>query len=315
MVCRKPFVKGVVQFGCGQCTPCRISLRRLWTHRLLLESFSHKQSSFVTLTYEDSQLPFSLSGLPTLVKKHLQDWLKKLRKEVDLRYYYVGEYSPMGRPHYHLCLYGIDCLDPIGRRQRGNLQALCPCSVCNLIRKKWGFGRISVDEFSMETAQYVAGYVTKKLTQPDNPRNYEYRAKHKTLLRDRAPEFGQPSLKPGIGALSLGPILDSITTTAGCDRLARDGDVPLSLRHGKKILPLGRYIRRKLREAYGFKETGSQAGWEKEIFTEMQLMREMFEADPQNAGKSFYSIQGAERLQKVRNIENKHSISRGGNLK
>lgn len=58
------------------------------------------------------------------------------------------------------------------------------------------------------------------------------------------PEFSRKSLKPGLGA-GMMPYIAQIPfiMDTGSD------DVPSSLRHGKKILPLGRYLKGKLREA------------------------------------------------------------------
>ena len=107
MVCKKPFRQGLMEFGCGQCIPCRIGKRRLWTHRILLESFTHDYNSFVTLTYDESHLPED-GGLN---HGHVQKFLKLLRKKVapaKVRYFVVGEYGEKsGRPHYHLALFGF----------------------------------------------------------------------------------------------------------------------------------------------------------------------------------------------------------------
>lgn len=44
----------------------------------------------------------------------------------------------------------------------------------------------------------------------------------------------------------------------GAQLLAQAGDVPRALMHGRRTLPLGRYLRRKLREELGFSEVGGQ---------------------------------------------------------
>lgn len=85
--------------------PCRLNRRRLWTHRLLLEQLKHGDSCFLTLTYDEKHLPEGGS----LVPKHAQDFLKRLRSKTNLklRYYLVGEYGEdTERPHYHVALFG-----------------------------------------------------------------------------------------------------------------------------------------------------------------------------------------------------------------
>lgn len=47
---------GVMPCPCGKCIPCLINRKRLWKHRLILESYCHDKSAFVTLTYNDDQL-------------------------------------------------------------------------------------------------------------------------------------------------------------------------------------------------------------------------------------------------------------------
>lgn len=95
-------------------------------------------------------------------------------------------------------------------------------------------------------------------------------------LNGRLPEFSRMSLKPGIGADSVSDIADVLTSPAGCDALALALDVPHSLVLEKKSLPLGRYIRGKLREKLNFpdKKTPTEAldQWKKE----MSELREEF---------------------------------------
>ena len=50
-------MKDAVPFGCGQCLPCRVNKRRLWTNRIMLESMCHDDNAFVTLTYNDDNIP------------------------------------------------------------------------------------------------------------------------------------------------------------------------------------------------------------------------------------------------------------------
>lgn len=243
MICKKPFRAGTVTFGCGQCLPCRINKQRLWSHRIVLESFKHDNSSFITLTYSDEHLPEG----GTLVPKDTQDWLKRLRSrfsETKFRYFLVGEYGDQfGRPHYHAALYGYPpCFDVTSSVNR---RIQCKCETCRPILETWGKGRVSVDRLEPNSASYIAGYVTKKLTNKNDPKVKEH-------LGDRHPEFARMSLKPGIGAPAIEELARVIEEFGDC--ALDDGDVFKTLQHGKKKLPLGRYLTTKLRKEIGLED-------------------------------------------------------------
>lgn len=229
-MCKKPYVKGITPYPCGQCLPCRFNRRRLWTHRLLLEQQCHEFSSFWTLTYDDQHVPLDGSLNP----KHTELWLKRLRRALGptrpLRFYLVGEYGDeTQRPHYHPALFGLSHLES------------------ELVLETWSMGYVYGGTLTLESAQYIAGYVTKKMTAADDPR-----------LAGRHPEFARMSTRPGLGALVVPQLADALSDHAGAMSIARDGDVPTSLNHGRKSLPLGRYLRSKLREQLGFETIGGQ---------------------------------------------------------
>lgn len=188
----------------------------------------------MSLTYDEAHLPYTEAGLPTLVKKHPQLWLKRLRKALGptrpVRYYLVGEYGDQTfRPHYHAAVFGLSQFES------------------SLVLSTWSMGMVDVGELTRESAQYVAGYVTKKMTAYDDPR-----------LCGRYPEFARMSLRPGIGAGFVPVVAEALSTREGSQSIAGAGDVPTVLQHGSQCLPLGRYLRRKLREEVGFAETGGQ---------------------------------------------------------
>ena len=114
---------------CGKCLPCQKRRRSEWSLRLEHEYMFSDSAYFITLTYNDESLPRTKEGYPTLLKKHVQDYIKRLRnahvaylkKEQrkvhdefkitgkKIRYYAVGEYgSQTRRPHYHLLLFNYD---------------------------------------------------------------------------------------------------------------------------------------------------------------------------------------------------------------
>lgn len=254
--CANPYVKGGHAFGCGQCMPCRLNRRRVWTHRILLEAKDHQHCTFVTLTYDDEHLP----GLQSLEPRHLQLFLKSLRFAIEpdkIRYYAVGEYGDQSeRPHYHIALFGL----PNCARGRTvpRLNRVC-CENCNRVGEHWTYGYTYLGELNESTAAYIAGYVTKKLTNADDIR-----------LHGRHPEFARMSNRPGIGALYM----DEVASTLMEHGLDGSEDVPAALRHGSKLYPLGRYLRRRLRTRIGRDEKAPQSVLDK-AEAELRPLREI----------------------------------------
>ena len=133
-------MNGREAYGCGQCLPCRINKKRVWTHRIMLESSLHTDNAFVTLTYSDENLPKDGS----LVPRHVQLFLKKVRKEIEparLRFFCVGEYGDRTqRPHYHVALFGYP---PCSRGRTDHRKEHC-CENCDRIRRSWNLGTAKV---------------------------------------------------------------------------------------------------------------------------------------------------------------------------
>lgn len=219
MLCIRPFKPGRpgVEYGCGQCLPCRINRRRMWTARIVLEAARHEASGFITLTYSPEHLPKG----GTLVPADLEQFRYRLRYVVGpFRYYFIGEYGTQrNRPHYHGLLFGI-----------------VPNN--DWLQSFWGKGRTHVGLLSVDSAAYCAGYVTKKMTRKDDER-----------LQGRFPEFARMSRKPGIGAEGLASIVDWLHSRDGAAYISRHGDVPHTVRFDGKIFPLGRYLVQRLRES------------------------------------------------------------------
>lgn len=242
MMCTNPYVNQVgMAYGCGQCMPCRVNKRRIWSHRIMLESRLHRSNAFVTLTYADENLPEGGSLDP----KHGQDWLKRLRRRTGagLRYFFVGEYGDQtDRPHYHAALFGLRCDNGVSRY---NSRGLNCCAQCRLVQDSWGWGNIYLGVLEPNSAEYIAGYVTKKLTAKDDSR-----------LNGRHPEFARMSLRPGIGYHALHEVASIVMQY----HLAGPySDVPTTLRNGPRELPLGRYLTRGLRKLTGKEESAPQS--------------------------------------------------------
>ena len=201
---------------CGKCIPCQKKRRSDWSLRLEHEWLFSDSAFFITLTYNDDYLPYKYwtnkyeyevdkitkqkkrvkqwrelkdSKYPTLNTKHVQDYIKRLRKEHSkygkknnikqrtLRYYAVGEYgTKTRRPHYHVLLFNMD------------IDNITP------IANQWKYGFVDIGK-DPKTGQYggVTGasinYVTKYMFK-------DFNAKRDTRQRP----FSLMSRKPIIGA-------------------------------------------------------------------------------------------------------------------
>lgn len=234
----------------------------MWTHRIILEALEHEHSCFVTLTYDDDHLPDDNN----VHSSHLTEFFKKLRARLNpeklkpppqpIRYYAVGEYGDdTGRPHYHMCLFNYpNCMH--GQSRYSRFTKNC-CNNCDLIRDVWGSGNVLLGELTPNSAQYTAGYIIKKMETELGQIN-------------RTPEFQRMSNRPGLGVKAMHDIASELMRH---DLHKTLEDVPVVLRHGKKKLPLGRYLRTQLRELIGRDKKAPQSVHDK-LQEEMRPLRE-----------------------------------------
>lgn len=191
----------LLQLPCRKCVGCRLSKSREWANRAIMEEIYHQESWFLTLTYDDEHLPRSfpvdestgeiLSVHGTLVKRHVQDFLKRLRFHTGqkFRYFVAGEYgSQMYRPHYHFLLFGLrlNDLSVISHNFAGQSYY-----VSDIITKCWPDGVHILGPVTWQSASYVAQYTMKKATHGFDRSFYR-----KAAIQ---PEYQSMSLKPGIG--------------------------------------------------------------------------------------------------------------------
>lgn len=142
---------------CGKCLGCRMARTKMWSTRILHEASYHDSSLFVTLTFTDEHLPSQIT------KRDLQLFLKRFRKQISprkIKYYACGEYGDeLGRPHYHAIMFNTYWEDFTPH----------PTLRGKYLSKAWPFGIISLGTVELASANYVAGYVLKKL---EDPREY-----------------------------------------------------------------------------------------------------------------------------------------------
>ena len=183
---------------CGNCIGCRLEYSRQWAVRCYHEAFIFKENCFITLTYNEENLPKDGS----LKKKELSNYIKRLRRKIEpkqIRFFGCGEYGTKGtnRPHYHLCLFGYDFPDKEiirsrsfnmrnGKTRGGKTHNLYSSK---MLQTSWKKGFTTLGDLTFESAAYVARYVTKKITGPLEADHY----------KGKQPEFALMSRMPGIG--------------------------------------------------------------------------------------------------------------------
>lgn len=180
---------------CGQCIGCRLERSRQWAMRCMHEASLYERNCFVTLTYDDANLP----NRGMLDYPAFQKFMKRLRKRSDadgVRFYMCGEYGPDNwRPHYHACLFNFDFEDKtyFSRSPAGE-----KIYRSDALEKLWPFGFSSVGGLTFESAAYVARYCVAKVT--GHNASAHYRRQDADGVYQLPPEFNHMSLKPGIGA-------------------------------------------------------------------------------------------------------------------
>lgn len=178
------FSENYIELPCGQCIGCRLERSRNWAVRCVHEASLYKDNCFLTLTYDNAHLPKDNS----LVKKHLQDFWKRLRFSISpakLRYFACGEYgSQFERPHYHACVFGYSPED----KKLYTVRCGSRLYVSPLIGRLWPYGFHTIGDVTFDSAAYVARYVLKKV---NGDKADEY-------YHGREPEYVVMSRKPGI---------------------------------------------------------------------------------------------------------------------
>lgn len=248
-----------------------------------MEALCHDESCFVTLTYANEFEPAGRNLRPA----DLSLWLKRIRKEIEprrIRYFAVGEYGEENlRPHYHLSLFGVSGFTP-------HMRVDGPTTFAECVDRQWARGFVQVAEFSEKTAQYVSGYVVKKLADRNDPR-----------MEGLVPEFARMSRNPGLGTAAMMTIAKTLCESGHGMALIEDtGDVPRQLQIGKKKIPLGRFLLQKLREAIGFTpeyiaQIKASGTFEKSVEM-LALLQNALDVEALATPRSAYLMENAQRI-------------------
>lgn len=241
--CISPFYKkeSGMSFPCGKCYCCKARRVSGWSFRLLKEAERSDSALFVTLTYSDTNLPLTKNNWPTLVKKDLQLFFKRLRINTErstknkiwdkkIKYYAAGEYGDKRqRPHYHIIIFNAEYHN---------------------IEESWKLGKIHYGELTAASAAYTLKYISKSsYKKPWKP--YEYGPHQKD---DRSPEFSLMSKRLGDNYLTPHNI-------AWHRKRSKDGPIHeryfLPLTDGKKVA-MPRYYKAKIWNKFETQLIGAQ---------------------------------------------------------
>ncbi|AXL14907.1 replication initiator protein [Microviridae sp.] len=144
---KNKYLPGVeIPVGCGKCPPCKKRRVDSWVFRLMQEDKVSTYSHFLTLTYDNENVPRTKNKYLTLKKKDPQDFMKRLRKNTGIKgikYYLAAEYGELNnRPHYHLIIFNV--------REESEYD------------KAWQKGEIHAKPVSGNGIAYTVSYLDKK---------------------------------------------------------------------------------------------------------------------------------------------------------
>lgn len=192
-----------------------------------------EDSSFLTLTFNQKSLPrdesVDIRDLQLFMKR-LRAWharkvwkIGKDRYEDRTRhstankigFFACGEYGEecevcamprrlcrclrfqktLGRPHYHLLIFGLDFYDKELRKEENGYSWY----TSETLAKLWPFGWHIIGQLSWQSAAYVARYCTKKVNGEPQEEHYKKVNRRTGEILRLVPEFATMSRRPAIG--------------------------------------------------------------------------------------------------------------------
>lgn len=192
-----------VNVPCSKCIECRLDYSRSWAFRMICELEYHEAASFLTLTYDDENVPLTDQLHMSLRKDDLQRFIKRLRKrlpDVHLMYYAAGEYGGKTlRPHYHMILFGFYPEDAVFYKVNkfGDVMV-----TSEFISEVWSKGYVVIGQVNQKTCGYVSRYCTKKQVGVNAVSTYD-------VFGIERP-FSLSSKRPAIGRRWLDEHLDEV---------------------------------------------------------------------------------------------------------
>lgn len=157
------FDEDAFKIRCGKCLSCKSAYAGSWATRLFLESICHAQSSCITLTYNDENLPeygnINLDHVTSFIRL-LRQWYNRKGVPISIKYFGGAEYgSDKGRPHYHVIVYGYYPEDAYYWRRKKVVRYYRSPT----LEKLWKKGNVEFASVTPAACSYVANYCLKKL--------------------------------------------------------------------------------------------------------------------------------------------------------
>lgn len=128
------------RYPCGHCYECLSKVRNDWSIRLQEQLIDTPIAYHAILTYDNEHLKRSKSGLATVCKKDVQDFLKRLRHKItNFKYFCVSEYGEITqRPHNHIIIFNVPLMDD--RIYHNDLHVWTSEKLRSLIEASWQQG-------------------------------------------------------------------------------------------------------------------------------------------------------------------------------
>lgn len=165
---------------CRKCVGCHLDYAKQWAIRCVHEASLYDESSFVTLTYRDGEMPPGENVKREEVKRFLER--VEYRRKKKVRYFFSGEYGELnGRPHYHGVLFDVGFDDKYVYRVRDGYNYYRS----DELEELWDKGHSEIADVTEASAGYIARYCLKKTGEKEEG--------------SKDPEFLIMSTQPGIG--------------------------------------------------------------------------------------------------------------------
>jgi len=190
-----------ISVPCRGCIACRITIQaekaiRAEHERQMYDEAGHP-SSFITLTYDDANLPFhglKKADAQAVVRK-IQKWSRLENHGHKLRYLIAGEYGDkFGRAHYHLVLFGTSFRQDRVPHYKSNGRQYYTSET---LTRLWGKGHADLCDLDHNRCQYAVKYALEEVKGKAAPAHYSFQTK--TGSHQRAREFVCASNRPGLG--------------------------------------------------------------------------------------------------------------------